>query len=325
MNKTESSSNIMSEALCLNRLGVHLLQFFPLTQVQEVLADYQEYLSLGRERGTSPEGLLQELKNPAGIRQELLGEMPEGRRFFFLWTGGWGILFLLTLYVCLHSFSSYLPPVRVLIPLMVCLSVSLFALLHGRSRAVLEQQLGILPVKRSFWLLQLFPPAPTALTEYAMQWLLVRPPESLPTTIGSWPIGPVISGCLCLLAFLLTLLLIGTILKVQKRSIQYFPGIIHSLGTIFFLFDMRAILHNMSLDFCDLEMLRREFILPLYWYVSGLLLALLFVFLLRPGKKSKPKSYEKPIPLCIKSICRLLKGKCNGRSNQKRNPGDVHS
>ncbi len=288
MNKTKSpSSNVISEALCLYRLGVHLLLFFPLSQVQEILADYQEYLSLGRERGTSSEGLLQELKDPAGIRRELLGEMPKGRRFFILWNGGWGILFLLTLYVCLHSFSSYLPPVRVLIPLMISLSVSLFALLHGRARAVLEQQLGILPVKGSFLLLQLFPPALTALTEYAMQWLLVRPPESLPTTIGSWPIGPVISGCLCSLAFLLTLLLIGTLLKVRKCSIQYFPGAIHTLGSIFFLFDMRAILHSMDLDFSDLEMLRREFILPLCWYVAGLLLALLFVFLLRPGKKKQ--------------------------------------
>lgn len=288
MNKTESpSSNVISEALCLYRLGVHLLLFFPLSQVQEILADYQEYLSLGRERGTSPEGLLQELKDPAGIRRELLGEMPKGRRFFILWNGGWGILFLLTLYVCLHSFSSYLPPVRVLIPLMISLSVSLFALLHGRARAILEQQLGILPVKGSFWLLQLFPPALTVLTEYAMQWLLVRPPESLPTTIGSWPIGPVISGCLCSLAFLLTLLLIGTLLKVRKCSIQYFPGAIHTLGSIFFLFDMRAILHSMDLDFSDLKILRREFMLPLYWYVAGLLLALLFVFLLRPGKKKQ--------------------------------------
>ena len=288
MNKTEApSSNVISEALCLYRLGVHLLLFFPLSQVQEILADYQEYLSLGRERGTSSEGLLQELKDPAGIRRELLGEMPKGRRFFILWNGGWGILFLLTLYVCLHSFSSYLPPVRVLIPLMISLSVSLFALLHGRARAVLEQQLGILPVKGSFLLLQLFPPALTALTEYAMQWLLVRPPESLPTTIGSWPIGPVISGCLCSLAFLLTLLLIGTLLKVRKCSIQYFPGAIHTLGSIFFLFDMRAILHSMDLDFSDLKMLRREFILPLCWYVAGLLLALLFVFLLRTGKKNQ--------------------------------------
>lgn len=286
MSKSKSSSsNVISEALCLNRLGIHLLLFFPLSQVQEILADYQEYLSLGRERGTSPEGLLQELKDPAVIRQELLGEMPKGRRFFILWNGGWGILFLLTLYVCLHSFSSYLPPVRVLIPLMISLSVSLFALLHGRARAVLEQQLGILPVKGSFLLLQLFPPALTALTEYAMQWLLVRPPESIPATIGSRHVGPVISGGLCSLAFLLTLLLIGTLHKVRNRSIQYFPGAIHTLGAIFFLFDMRAILHSMDLDINDLEMLHREFMLPLYWYVAGLLLALLFVFLLKPGKK----------------------------------------
>lgn len=116
MSKSKSSSsNVISEALCLNRLGIHLLQFFPLTQVQEVLGDYQEYLSLGRERGTSPDGLLQELKDPAVIRQELLGEMPEGRRFFFLWTGGWGALFLITLYVfipfpptCLPSVHSFL-------------------------------------------------------------------------------------------------------------------------------------------------------------------------------------------------------------------------
>lgn len=209
MSKVKSSSStVHSEALCLNRLGAHLLQFFPLSQVQEILADYQEYLSLGRERGTSAEGLLQELENPAGIRQELLGEMPKGGRFFLLWTGGWSALFLFTLYVCLHSFSYSISPITVLIPLMAGLSVSLFALLHGRARAILEQQLGILPPKGSFWIPQLFLLILTVLTECIMQWLLVRPPASIPTYIGRWHIGPAINGFLCSLVFLLMLLLI---------------------------------------------------------------------------------------------------------------------
>lgn len=282
-----SSSTVHSEALCLNRLGAHLLQFFPLSQVQEVLADYQEYLSLGRERGTSAEGLLQELKNPAGVRQELLGEMPKGRRFFLLWTGGWGALFLFTLYVCLHSFSYNISPITVLIPLMVSLSVSLFALLHGRARAILEQQLGILPPQGSFWIPQFFLLILTVLTECIMQWLLVRPPASIPTHIGRWRIGPAINGILCSLVFLLVLLLIWTLFQVRKSSVQYYPGVIHTLGTIFFLLDIRAILHNMDLDINDLEMLRREFLLPLYWYGAGLLLALVFVLLLKSAGKTR--------------------------------------
>lgn len=288
MSKAKSpSSPVNSEALCLNRLGAHLLQFFPLSQVQEILADYQEYLSLGREQGTSTEGLLQELKNPAGIRQELLGEMPKGGRFFFLWTGGWGAFFLFTLYVCLHSFSHNISPITVLIPLMVSLSVSLFALLHGRARAILEQQLGILPPKGSFWIPQLFLLILTALTEYTMQWLLVRPPASIPTYIGRWHIGPAISGFLCSLVLLLMLLLIWTLFQMRKNSVQYYPGAIHTLGTIFFLLDTRAILHKMDLNINDLEMLRREFLAPLYWYGAGLLLALLFVFLLKSAGKAQ--------------------------------------
>lgn len=287
MSQTKSSSStVHSEALCLNRLGAHLLQFFPLSQVQEVLADYQEYLSLGRERGTSTEGLLLELKNPAVIRQELLGEMPKSRRFFLLWTGGWSALFLFTLYVCLHSFSYSISPITVLIPLMASLSVSLFALLHGRARAILERQLGILPSKGSFWLPQLFLLILTALTECIMQWLLVRPPASIPAYIGRWPIGPAISGILCSLVFLLILLLIWTLFQMQKNSVQFYPGVIHTLGTIFFLLDTRAILHKMDLNINDLEMLRREFLAPLYWYGTGLLLALLFVFLLKSAKKA---------------------------------------
>lgn len=287
MSQTKSSSStVHSEALCLNRLGAHLLQFFPLSQVQEVLADYQEYLSLGRERGTSTEGLLLELKNPAVIRQELLGEMPKSGRFFLLWTGGWSALFLFTLYVCLHSFSYSISPITVLIPLMASLSVSLFALLHGRARAILEWQLGILPPKGSFWLPQLFLLILTALTECIMQWLLVRPPASIPAYIGRWHIGPAINGILCSLVFLLILLLIWTLFQMQKNSVQFYPGVIHTLGTIFFVLDTRAILHKMDLNINDLEMLRREFLAPLYWYGTGLLLALLFVFLLKSARKA---------------------------------------
>lgn len=287
MSQTKSSSStVHSEALCLNRLGAHLLQFFPLSQVQEVLADYQEYLSLGRERGTSTEGLLLELKNPAVIRQELLGEMPKSGRFFLLWTGGWSALFLFTLYVCLHSFSYSISPITVLIPLMASLSVSLFALLHGRARAILERQLGILPPKGSFWLPQLFLLILTALTECIMQWLLVRPPASIPAYIGRWHIGPAINGILCSLVFLLILLLIWTLFQMQKNSVQFYPGVIHTLGTIFFVLDTRAILHKMDLNINDLEMLRREFLAPLYWYGTGLLLALLFVFLLKSARKA---------------------------------------
>lgn len=287
MSQTKSSSStVHSEALCLNRLGAHLLQFFPLSQVQEVLADYQEYLSLGRERGTSTEGLLLELKNPAVIRQELLGEMPKSGRFFLLWTGGWSALFLFTLYVCLHSFSYSISPITVLIPLMASLSVSLFALLHGRARAILEWQLGILPPKGSFWLPQLFLLILTALTECIMQWLLVRPPASIPAYIGRWHIGPAINGILCSLVFLLILLLIWTLFQMQKNSVQFYPGVIHTLGTIFFLLDTRAILHKMDLNINDLEILRREFLAPLYWYGTGLLLALLFVFLLKSARKA---------------------------------------
>ena len=288
MSKTEPQfSNVISETLCLNRLGAYLLQFFPLPQVQEILADYQEYLSLGRERGTSTEGLLQELKNPAGIRQELLGEMPKGGRFFLLWTGGWGALFLFTLYICLHSFSCYISPITGLIPLMVSISVSLFALLHGKARATLERQLGILPPKGSFWIPQLFLLILTVLTEYTMQWLLVRPPASIPAAIGRWRIGPAINGVLCSLVFLLALLLIWTLFQVRKSSIQYYPGAIHTLGTILFLLDIRAILHKMDLNINDLEMLRREFMAPLYWYGTGLLLALLFVFLLKSTRNTQ--------------------------------------
>ena len=286
MSKTEpQSSNIISETLCLNRLGAHLLQFYPLSQVQESLADYQEYLSLRRERGTSAEGLLQELKNPTGILKELLNEMPKGRRFFLLWTGGWGAVLLFTLYLCYQSLPCY-------VPLMGILSLSLFALLHGRARAVLEQQLGAYLLRRSFWLLQLLPLVLTSLTEYAMQKLLVQPPESIPTAIGVWRIGPVINTVLCSLVFLLVLLLIWTLFQIRTRSIRYYPGVVHILGTIFFLLDTRSILHRMDLDFHNLEIVHREFLLPLCWYGIGLLLALLFAFLLKPGKIHKFQTKE---------------------------------
>ena len=49
--KLQKAVPVETEGAYLNRLGKKLLLFFPTGQVLEILEDYQEHFSLGREQG----------------------------------------------------------------------------------------------------------------------------------------------------------------------------------------------------------------------------------------------------------------------------------
>lgn len=269
-----------SEPLVLNRLGNYLLQYFPLNQVLEILEDYREYLSLGKERGSS-EKLTEELEDPKAIARELLNETPAGLRRFWTWTLGFGTLAALALYLCISPLSFRLPYMSARFPLAVLLSLSLFSLFHGRARAVLERRFSISPpLGKAFWFLQLLIPAVTFLTEALMQWLLTLPVGNVPVMIGKWPVGIVTDFVLCLFLFLLCLLFLWILFQTLTRSVRYYSGAVHTLGGILFLLDIRAFLHSMNPD-RHVDVLHRELLLPLWLYGAAALLALLFAFFLR--------------------------------------------
>ena len=276
-------SGKLSEPLLLNRLGNYLLLYFPLRQVCEILEDYQEYLSLEKERGNF-ERLTLELENPRTITQELLKETPqgEGLRRFRTWTAGWGLLAAITLYL-------YISPLRfsyisARLPLFALFVLSVFSLIHGRARFVLEQRLNVsISFGRCYWFSQLLIPLPVLLTESVMQRLLALPAGAIPFTIGKWPIGIVINSVLCLFIFLLCLILLWMLLQTFTRSIRYYPAAIHSLGAILFLLDMRFFLHRMDLNLYTNAALHQELMLPLWLYGAGILLAGVSAFFLKKG------------------------------------------
>lgn len=72
---------IQTEEAYLNRLGRTLLRYFPIRQVEEILEDYQEHFSLGRERGGTDMDQITALGTPEAVTAAILKEMPEGRSY----------------------------------------------------------------------------------------------------------------------------------------------------------------------------------------------------------------------------------------------------
>ena len=92
--KHREAAPIKTEGVYLNRLGKKLLYYFPLDQVREMLEDYQEHFSLGRERGGTDSEFIASLGTPETVTAEILKEMPEGRPYFVRHAAVWGLLFL---------------------------------------------------------------------------------------------------------------------------------------------------------------------------------------------------------------------------------------
>ena len=72
--KLQKAVPVETEGAYLNRLGKKLLLFFPTGQVLEILEDYQEHFSLGREQGNTEESLIAALGSPEDAAADTLRE-----------------------------------------------------------------------------------------------------------------------------------------------------------------------------------------------------------------------------------------------------------
>lgn len=61
-------------------------------QALEILEDYQEHFSMGRERGGSDESLIAALGAPETVAADILRENPEGGQYCLRHACRWGLL-----------------------------------------------------------------------------------------------------------------------------------------------------------------------------------------------------------------------------------------
>lgn len=221
-----------TEQSYLDRLGRRLAPCLPVSQIREILADYQERFQAGREQGRSDAGLVRALGAPEEAALRLLEENPPSGvlRHNLLW----GALLAL----CLVFFWTFVlnPYPAFLAWLCGCLFLPmtagvLFALLRGGARLELEKQF---PPERtvSRRVTLGIPLAAAVLFKAGHQiWIaaILRDPDGMAasavTSVGT------LNQLICLgLAGVMTLLALWWLFQCVKRSIGYFPGAVHALG-----------------------------------------------------------------------------------------------
>ena len=218
----------------LDKLGKHLVRWFPVGQVREILADYQEQFELALERGKSEAALAGELGRPEEAARDLLAtESPLLRRRVRRRDILWGIVLAPSVWVLAGMFLQfeyghqwlYGPDLAPLF--LVTGSAALFALLRGMGRAEVE---GQFPPERGgppVWA-YLLPLADMVLTAAGFWYILKYGPWSAD---GHMTVTAAVSICFIELSvLLLDVLLVWTLSGSAARSIWYFPAAVLAVG-----------------------------------------------------------------------------------------------
>lgn len=276
--ETRHGQAALSEQEFLHQLGKYLLFYFPVKQVSEILADYQEYFRTEEENGTLNKNASQ-WGTPKEVLKALLEESPLNRHYFCKWSAFWGIVLLLSVSCLLYSGRS-------LFIALVLVPLSFFGLIHGWSQMKMEADF---PAEtdhaKKFLAIHCLVPAVVFFLEAEMQFFM-KQIGKLPPYIGHLPIGPVIDMEYAFFQFLFFLLLIWMIKRVITASIQYICGAAHALGAMVCIMDIRNCLHRMDLSI-DSSGLGKLFILSLLYYGIGLGLSCLFLLAIMYSRNLK--------------------------------------
>lgn len=97
-NLFQEKTAITSKSEYLSALGRHLTWHFPFPQVLEILADYQEYLSIDHEQGATMETIVAQWGSPESVADKFLEESPEAKPRFYKHLAFWLCVFLVALY-----------------------------------------------------------------------------------------------------------------------------------------------------------------------------------------------------------------------------------
>ena len=288
--KPKEDAAIQTEGAYLNRLGRKLLRYFPLKQVDEMLEDYQEHFSLGRERGSADVDMIAALGTPEAVTAAILKEMPEGRSYCLRRTVGWGAVFLFVCWCFLPRYT-YIGQILAYSAyeelgtcfLMALGAVASFMLLRGREQAAVEGRFWGASLRPGV-VAYILPVAVAAVMEALMQYLLFAAAHGWLADIAA-EVGPICNMVINIGSLVTILLVIGGLWRSYGTSIRYFPTAVHAVGALLFIRQIERFLHSMdTLADTSIETYSQMLIKqPLLYYCFGIFLTLLFWYGIRRG------------------------------------------
>ncbi|MDE7243175.1 MAG: DUF1700 domain-containing protein [Oscillospiraceae bacterium] len=273
--KRQEKASVKTEETFLHRLGKALLRYFPIEQVREILEDYQEHFSLGRERHGTNEAMIAALGSPEMAAADLLREMPEGWSYRMRHTLRWGTPLLLACagLILRYAYAEELQIFGTYFSLTAG-PVFLFLLLHGPEQAEIEGRF-LRPVPRPKAALYLLPILAVMGMEALPQWLIHGLQGYVP--YPSWGdrlarlTGTLLEYCQIVLA----VLLLWVLWRTYSTSIRYFPAVVHTAGAFMTMREIYCFLTRMDVSTAT-EDIPRLLLLCLLPYATGVILALLF-------------------------------------------------
>ncbi len=277
--KLQKAVPVETEGAYLNRLGKKLLLFFPTGQVLEILEDYQEHFSLGREQGSTEAALIAALGSPEAAAADALRESGQ-LSYCVRHTLRWGILLLLAyggLYLRRRAYMDFWIYVGTYLFLLLG-TVSLFILLHGRGRAAVENRFPCRTgrLNAAMYLPPLLLLA--ALEAFAQYFTAVG--AGLPDFLTAGQVGRFFGLLLDSAWIVLALLLAWILWKTCKDSVRYYPAAVCVLGAALSIRELERIMHYMHIDYIP-QQLHIRLALCLLPYGVSILLALLFLGYMR--------------------------------------------
>lgn len=251
-NLFQEKNAITSKAEYLSALGRRLTWHFPFPQVLEILADYQEYLSIDHEQGATMETIVAQWGSPKSVADRLLEESPEAKPRFYKHLAFWLCVFLVASYVYFHvTYGAYI--------FLAISSFSLFGFFHLGKLASIEHKFAVRdesPKKSSVFIGGI--PRPLLIVHCALPVFVllverlaryvIRHVDVLPKHIGPLQTGYAIGYISCLFQILVLLLLIWTMFMTLCTSVHYFPAAVHTLGALLFIMETRGIFSSMDLS-----------------------------------------------------------------------------
>lgn len=255
------------ERAYLKELYKHLIWYYPPRQVKEIIMDYQEFFTVGKEKGVDTDSLIEEWGHPKTVVLALNKENPFSRLHLYRQAG-----LILTSIICFIScFYHFLYGVM---GFLIFESVILFTLLHGTQRLQIEQGLPRTAGRSlSVWLFNILVSISVIMLEVGMQYLS-RNIDHVPENIGGLPIGYVID-MICVFCIVSTAVFFIWLLRYTMfQSIRYYGGLIHSMGAILFMLEIRMILRSM--DLATKSQFSKDILECLSYYGMGIIIAVCF-------------------------------------------------
>lgn len=251
-----------SEKKFLRSLGKQLLWHIPFPQIQDILTDYEEYFSAGKERHTASDTLAADCGTPKNVARDLLSENGSAGKLQY-----W-MLAILSLVVLLSAcfWCAFLAP-AVFPYLLILTTTALFFLLRIREQLLLEMRYP--PEKAFKWLpsaLHLLLLISAVLLS-AGYWLAVYGAFRIPDS----RLGATVNLFCMAVFWIAVVLVVGAFLKSVTESTGFCLICFHGCGTACFAWQLSLLLHSL-----DSPVGIEAFMSCLIFYLLGLVISGIF-------------------------------------------------